>query len=520
MPKIRSGNTIRSQGENAPAPPPPTSTRNTRAGSARISTRRRNENENGNDSEKENVGRRASRTTGPQTRARGPALGVIATTNTPLVTATTSGKGKLGEKAVKKTAAKGQGKPTAAPIEQKKLPLQDITAEFLPAFAATNRGQDVEGPANEPSPGAESANPVAAANLPSELRSPLPQPPVKFTSPLPPSSPPSESDPISSPFRKPRSAVPALYDSFALPSTHSIPQEPYDPWQEFDDARAASQASSGNASSASDPFGFVSLERKLKSEREHERERQATAAAARSGPDPELGQDDLEDLDNLLVADTSSPRPVGLRRLKRTNDDAELADDNAEDAALPNVSHFQTPPTPHKDKQKRRRLSHEGHDIFSPCSSSIGSSPSPVKKSASKTPYTRKDPLDEFNEALEHRDLEVHNSLKKKKPTEVVDPDAVSMNLRTRTKRQTEDNDNAGVASDDDAADAKRRTASNSRARGTKKAASKPKNEKPAANEDDEEDLDEKWERERQDRLEYFKRLEGYQVEKEDVYII
>jgi len=37
---------------------------------------------------------------------------------------------------------------------------------------------------------------------------------------------------------------------------------------------------------------------------------------------------------------------------------------------------------------------------------------------------------------------------------------------------------------------------------------------------EDEEEYGEKWERERQERAAYFKRLEGYQVEKEDVFVI
>jgi len=426
MPKTRNVN--HSQREN---------TNTTTTSSTRTSTRRRNEKENGYESEKENMGRRASRATRAQTRARGPALGLLGTTNTPVLSATTAGKAPLGEKSLKKTAAKGKGKPTPGPLKQKKLPLQDITADFLPTFQVSNRGQGEEGPAEEAVLNEEeTANRVVAANSPPDARCPSPQP-FKFTSPLPPSSPPSEQ--ISSPIYQPMRTGPVLYDSFAILSNQSLLQEPYDAWQEFDNAQAASQACSGNVSSNSDPFGFVALERKLKVERQ---------AAALSGPAEQPDQEDWEDLGNILVADTSSPRPV--RRLKRALEveDAEPINDALSINAFP---HFQTPPTPHKDKQKRRRMSHEGHDIFSPCSSSIGSSPSPTKVSARKTPYSQKDPLDEFNEELD-RSFEMQNSLKNEpleKAAKAIGSDAISRNLRPRDKRPAQDEDKASDIPDD-----------------------------------------------------------------------
>ncbi|KII95579.1 hypothetical protein PLICRDRAFT_170213 [Plicaturopsis crispa FD-325 SS-3] len=59
------------------------------------------------------------------------------------------------------------------------------------------------------------------------------------------------------------------------------------------------------------------------------------------------------------------------------------------------------------------------------------------------------------------------------------------------------------------------------KARATKgRAKSKPKPKAAAPESDDDDDAKEKWERERQARLDYFKKLQDYSVEKEDVYVI
>ncbi|PPQ85831.1 hypothetical protein CVT25_003462 [Psilocybe cyanescens] len=486
------------------------------ATSSTNNTRNRNQNENNiEESEKENAGRQSSRATRSQARTGGR-TGLLGASNIAVLGATTAATNKTkGEKAAKlKTASKGKGVPPSAPIKRKKQPLQDITAEFLPAQAeSANRGEDVfaEG-VDEDARTSANANVVVAAMPQPEVTSASVIPAPKFTSPLPPSSPPSNL--TVSPSLHPISSAPKLVDNFHFSSSHSIPQAPYDPWQEFDDARLAYEESTGKVSSNSDPFGFVSLERKLKVERE---------AAAIFASDQ-----DHEDAALILVADTSSPRPV--RRLKRS-----LQDENELLEAVEEVHdhpHYTTPPTPHKDKQKRRRMSHEGHDVFSPCSSSVETSPSPSKASTRKRPQPilSNDPLDKFNEALDRSYEQGMTSEAgiQEKEASTVDPDTVSRNLRSREKRrlhlefeedQSEKHGSNKVVVKGKGKSAKK-PVSKSRSATIKKNATKKEEESDAEHHSEHEDLNEKWERERQERVEYFKRLESYEVEKEDVFLI
>ena len=309
----------------------------------------------------------------------------------------------LGEKT--RTASRSKGKPTKAPLKQKKMPLQDITHHFLPAPEPANRGEEAEGINNESNvdatPGANRVVVTVPLAEPSNSVAPL-----KFNSPLPPSSPPSEW--VASP-SLPKQSIPAFFDDLHYPSQPTIPQETFDPWSEFDHEQELSQQVPSQASSNSDPFGFVSLERKLKAERE---------LVASLDPQHDL---DEEDEVHVLVADTSSPRPV--RRLRRTDSRPESVDAPLDlHAVLPVPTSLVPPPSPHKDKQKRRRLSsHEGHDIFSPCASSIESSPSPTKSSARKRPAPDmgEDALDAFNEELD-RSYEVEKTLKKARSSKQV----------------------------------------------------------------------------------------------------
>ncbi|KAF8959947.1 hypothetical protein BDZ97DRAFT_1922553 [Flammula alnicola] len=485
-------------------------------------TRSRKENENGDDSEKENGVRQGRATRSQTTRGRTGVLGAVNTTTTVL------GQPK-GAKL--KTAARGKGKPTAAPLKRKKQPLQDITDQFLPAPEAANRGAEHQNLDEDDITAAhdEPANIVAALSpVDTPVASRLPAP--KFTSPLPPSSPPIELP--SSPVHRLQSFDTKLAVAQPGSPAPSIPQETYDPWQEFDNAHPESQDSPAPANSNSDPFGFVALERKLKVERE---------TAITLGPDHDHDADadqESDGLEHILVADTSSPRPV--RRLKRplydNADEAEhhADEDDASDTGIPPVLphvHYATPPTPHKDKQKRPRLSHEGHDVFSPCSSSVESSPSPTKASARKRPCPdlREDALDQFNDELEGSH-EVEEGLEKKKAKTSkrtrqaaqgndVNSDAIARNLRSRDKRRVHNEDES--ESHDDLT---KRSRAPVKIKGAKKPVSKSRSAAARKEKADtiveEEDHDEKWERARQERVEYFKRLEDYQVEKEDVYLI
>ena len=420
------------------------------------SARNRNENENGDESEKENAGGNSSLTTRLRSTRNSTRRQVLGATST-----TVLGDSK-GFKSSDRKVPKKKGKASTT-LKFKKLPLQDITAQFLPAPEAANRGAEHRGRSDDE----EDFYSQQAANVVSILPS-APAPAVNtrtapaLTSPLPPSSPPSDLQ-----FSPPPKAIGI---SFAVSPSHSIPHDEYDPWKDLDNPLFASNdALSGNDSN-SDPFGFVALERKLKAER------------AQIFSDP-AHADELVGFGHILVADTDSPRPV--RRLKRPVEHEADADDETDDVV--HHAHFATPPTPHKDKQKRRRLSHEGHDVFSICSESIESSPSPSKAPARKRPHgdVPEDPLDEFNDKVD-RSYEVEVASERKKQTHVaVDPEAIAMNLRTRKLRHSK----AGpshVNHDD-----MKKPKSAGKAKATKKPSKKTAKEKATENESDEEDLDE-----------------------------
>ncbi|KAF9479365.1 hypothetical protein BDN70DRAFT_993500 [Pholiota conissans] len=477
-------------------------------------TRSRRDKENGYESEKENGARQVTRATRSQTaRGRTSILGAMNPTAAPTSLGRPRG-AKLTEKVATKTqtATKGKGKPKASPLKRKKMPLQDITSQFLPAPEPANRGLEHQNLTEEELAivHAEPAN-IISTLAPTEA--PLAAP--KFTSPLPPSSPPSPL--VSSPVHPlPHDLAKSLFPVDPASPIQSLPQTLEEVWQEIDTAQPATQSSPRSASTASDPFGFVALERKLRAERE--------LVAAQHQDHDAAAEDD--ELGHVLVADTSSPRPVP--RLKRplfamAPKDAEEdnnktpSDSVLPSAILPHV-HYATPPSPHKDK-KYRRLSHEGHDIFSPCDSSVESSPSPTKGSARKRSFqdTREDPLDEFNDELERSrkfEPEDHHAGKKTRRAESVDPEAVSRNLRTRIKKPED------VAEDHHSSPKRPHTKAKAPKKATSKARAAAKKEKTDASGDEEVDLDEKWEKERQERIEYFDKLELYAVEEENVYVI
>jgi hypothetical protein len=343
----------------------------------------------------------------------------------------------LGSSTVGKTSTKGKvaskGKKTTA--REKKMPLQDITSQFFPTAESANRGVD-SGDQREASIYEDSTNRVLAT-VPSPEASPLRH---VVASPLPPSSPPSE--PTSSPVKFSYSTTDKLLESLGeRPESQYI----YEQWDNFDDPQTAlPQEYSTPIQSNSDPFGFTAVERKLKQERE--------IAAVLAEPDQEDVQNIYEDLDDIPVADTSSPRPV--RRIKRRHGHSNQPSESEENypaVVLPIVLSYPsycTPPTPHKDKQKHRRLSHPGHGVFSPCSSSVESSPSPTKASSSKrrrTVRSEHDPLDEFNEEVEKSCISdvVLDKLplpkRQRKVSILADQeqghqDAVAKNLRPRTR--------------------------------------------------------------------------------------
>ena len=382
------------------------------------SRKRRNETGISHDEEKENIGKQTTETRTHRRRGNSSTV--------------------LGPSTVGKTSTKGKavskGKTTTA--REKKMPLQDITSQFIPTAESANRGVD-SGDQREGSIYGDPTNRVLAT-VPSPEASPLR--PHVVASPLPPSSPPSE--PTSSPVKFFYPTTDKLLESLGeRPESQYI----YDQWDKFDDPRPAlPQEYSTPTQSNSDPFGFTAVERKLKQEREI-----AVVLAE------EAAEDIYEDLDDIPVADTSSPRPV--RRIKRRHVHSNQkcssseSEENCPAVVLPIVPSYPsycTPPTPQKDKQKHRRLSHPGHDVFSPCSSSIESSPSPTKASSSKrrrNVRSEHDPLDEFNEEVEKGCISdvVLDKLplpkRQRKVSILADQeqgsqDAVAKNLRPRTR--------------------------------------------------------------------------------------
>ncbi|PPR07093.1 hypothetical protein CVT24_010914 [Panaeolus cyanescens] len=469
------------------------------ANASRTSKRNHDENKVRHDEDKENAGRSATRSTRGLGR---PVLGNV------LGSTTAAGKDLKAKVPLK-------GKKTAVP-KKKKLPLQDITHQFLPAPESENRGEefrDIDTEENDERP----ANSIVATAPEAETIPSLPAaPPAAIQptapiSPLPPSSPPPEWH--SSPAEKSLPIASGSISGNRLSQNADL----FGEWNEIPATQHRSDDVS-TGSSGSDPFGFIALERDLK----------ATRQSAASAQAPQH-VDDAEDLGEILVADTSSPRPV--RRLKRTHDEqpeaCEQESDVAEDAPVVSTTtaaplpyaQYQTPPTPHKDKQKRRRLSYPGHDLFEHCSSSAPSSPSPSKPSTKKkTPGAERDALDIFNERLE-RDPEL-TATQLRIPSRLI-------GLTTTTP----------VAAEPASQRVLRPRASTSAVsapeldsplkpmkklpKKVKRPASAKKAKQPAKQKDEEDEAaNEKYEQARQERIEYFKRLEGYEVETEDVYVI
>jgi len=305
--------------------------------------------------EKENIG---SQPTASRQHRRSRVLGAT----------TTLGISSTASKAV----PKGVRKPKPSQVKKEKLPLQDITSQFLPAPESANRGAGSEGgerilPLHDLS--------YSITTMPNTSRRPN-----LLLSPLPPSSPP-----------------PDLVLPSVEPSEGNTDDQPDDqPDNPFSDNNHR------QTSSSSDPFGFAALERKLKEER-----RFITSAV-----DTYEDDDIYEELGEILVADTSSPRHVSrikksVARLEgeRRSPEIENPDEAVDEILVPLAHpHFSTPPTPHKDKSIHRRLSREDPDIFSPCSSSLESSPSPTKTSAIKRRRDflyGQDPLEEFNTTVD-----------------------------------------------------------------------------------------------------------------------
>lgn len=321
----------------------------------------------GCESEKENEGRPVTRATRSQTRTGNSGSRVLGSTTAANIRIGITSKGPENTILASTTKAKGKGKVKAPPPKRKKLPLQDITSQFLPAPEAANRGEENEATEHILQQTEQRVNLVSPLPLAQILGSgnvlgptmPMSHPaPTCLDSPLPPSSPPSAITPS-----------PLYSKILPNPSPSWLGLSSENNLRSQLDGRPASYDSPGITSSSSDPFGFVALERKLKVERRAAAPSPLKRHHQQDEPDEELGL--------VLVADTSSPRFV--RRLKRPS----YQGGSAFPPAISEHPIYATPPTPHKDK-KRPRLSHEGDRVFSPCSSSMPSTPSPSKPPVQK----------------------------------------------------------------------------------------------------------------------------------------
>ena len=469
-----------------------------------------NHNNHACESEKENEGKQTARATRSRTRIGNRVLGSTTTANLRI---STTSKGPENTVSANRTKVKGKGRATAPPPKRKKLPLQDITSQFLPAFKAANRGEENETEHSIFQQAEQMVNlvsPLPRAQIPggddvlgptTSMSHPAP---TYLDSPLPPSSPPS-----------------AITSSPQYPKIHNNPNSSrLSPenifWDRFDDGRRASQGSPSLKSSSSDPFGFVALERKLKVER------RATVPSPLKRHHEEDESDEEPGL--ILVADTSSPRQV--RRLKRSS----YQGDFPFPPAISEHPIYDTPPTPHKDKKKRPRLSHEGDRVFSPGSSSMPSTPSPSKPPVQKQ-AGREDNLKSNLEGSQGvlgrtRNRTARGIDKSEPPATLKD----TKNLLELGKSLDDDRE-----TEEEQADPKPVKVSNSKKKTKKPRSAGTKKTKKEKNDDvDYEEVcslpgsgysirlseDQKWEQERQERAAYFKRLEGYQIEKEDVCVI
>ncbi|KAF5317337.1 hypothetical protein D9611_003666 [Ephemerocybe angulata] len=512
--------------------------------------------ENAVDQEKENAGRvtRASTRTG----SRGGPLGASGPSATAL---TTKGKGK------EKPPSKGTKTTT------EKLPLQDITARFLPAPESANRGypqpglemllaQPTQGTAASP------LNLLASTERPQRVSASTTRRTAGpgYPSSLPPSSPPSMSSAAAhreGENNEEPSDLPALPPSPPLPNlsrrlfTHhesSDEARPYDAWNEFDYvvSEADRPARPLPTPRASDPFGFFALEKKLEAERGDGEDEEEIVDGHEADED-----DDEEAAGQILVADTSSPRPV--RRLKHKYVVEAIINEGEEQRVYEEEDgvHFQ-PPTPHKTVDRTRysyAATHVDEELSSPAPSSSGS-PSPSKRrmpsSAKRKAASAREEDDGVYEEEESR-LEASPSQKvpgkkQAKLASEVDNEGEGeersepprRQLRSRTSaRQQEMHQKVGESSKtaetttrkgratkrDGGAAAPGKKTKGTGAKGTKSTSSKVKGKKKAATTSNKahEVVDpdmEEWERERQARLEYFRKLEEYDYETENVYVV
>ncbi|KAG5650997.1 hypothetical protein H0H81_010256 [Sphagnurus paluster] len=283
--------------------------------------------------------------------------------------------------------------------------------------------------------------------------------PLAIQSPLPPSSPPSTS------------SVFPLHQN-VHPKSPSIAAANLDSDHDFEDLDSNTHHRADSLNN-SDPFGFFAVEKKLKTLRTEEGKQPRYRAA----PPPQI--------------DT--------------------------------MFHLTTPPTPRKNRIKRSALASPTSDI-SRAASSTPSTPSPLKPISNKG-KGKASPVETDIEDTQETTPTIAFRTRAAKRTrtdveETKEVDSPDPPRKRPVRRAT-----AVRASRDDSAKEnkvkprKKRTTVPRTTRTQSLSKAKAKQKTHIANED-EEDRHDKLERERKDRIEYFKRLEDYRVEKENVYVI
>ncbi|KAJ7727896.1 hypothetical protein B0H16DRAFT_1589644 [Mycena metata] len=215
----------------------------------------------------------------------------------------------------------------------------------------------------------------------------------------------------------------------------------------------------------SDPFGFFAVERKLKAERE-------------------------------VI-------PIAAQRASRLTDDKERDDG------------LVMPPTPHKPALGKRRLSATA-DVLSPAATSLGS-PSPLKGVGTHHSNEQSDMNTSYETLLQERDVDDDGDDAPPKSKRARQSSETSLPPRRSTRGQSKptakEKEKKAVAKPKRAraAPAKAKVGATGKGKGKKKV---------VEDNDSDDDPQEKFEAERQARLEYFRKLDDYSFEKENVYVV
>ncbi|KAF9646175.1 hypothetical protein BDM02DRAFT_278405 [Thelephora ganbajun] len=331
---------------------------------------------------------------------------------------------------------------------------------------------------------------------------------LKTSSPLPPSSP-----------------IPTS----PFPSSRPVEQEP-EPGHELE---LIEEAPSEHLSD--DPFGFLSVERKLRVKKGQPKRINKGKATDRSTPTPEPAYDD-DGIEDLYASEEDAPP---LRRYQ-TPPPRQPSPHSERSSSLTPLQSPHTPSTPNKRHNNKRKLARSRDS--SPEPSAAPTSPSPSKPRVRSKPSadateagtgtrgrTRKKRKSEemreeeggYDEEMDPSQIAEHLEALLPKPISKSKKRAQARVKGTRqSTRKTMRRGKAPTPSssedESEPSPPKRPTSK----KGGKKPASRTGRAKKDRDEEGEDvDLDEV-EKARQERLEYFKNLDSYQLAKENVYVV